>query len=219
MRITKGYKVSKFQFNFTVEQLKKIIPNAVGGVDTWYECLSSSLLQYDINTLPRVASFIAQCSHESGGFVHLQENLKYKADRLIAVWPKIYTPDLADKYAGKPEAIANKSYGGKLGNGVEETGDGWRYRGRGIIQLTGKDNYLACSRFLFHNDTLLKTPDILLEPQYAVLAACWFWHTKKLNQYADTSDFVTMTKRINGGTQGIDDRIKQYNKAVKIFSQ
>jgi predicted chitinase len=117
-----------------------------------------------------------------------------------------------------PEAIANKTYGGRMGNGHEETGEGFAYRGRGLLQLTGKDNYRACSHDLFQDATLLEDPDLLTDPYYALNSACWFWNKNKLNQYADSGDFTTMTKRINGGTIGLEDRIHHYNNAVAILS-
>jgi putative chitinase len=208
-----------FKFEFTVDQLRQLIPNAAGGVDAWYEGLCQALPQYEIDTVQRVAAFIAQCAHESGGFRLMEENLNYKAATLTKLWPQRYPAGIAEQYAGKPQAIANKSYGGRMGNGPEATGDGWKYRGRGILQLTGKDNYRACSQFLFQDGTLLDDPDLLLDPYYATHSACWFWAKNGLNQYADSGDFTTMTKRINGGTIGLDDRIKHYKHAVEVLSK
>jgi putative chitinase len=125
---------------------------------------------------------------------------------------------VAEQYAGKPELIANKSYGGRMGNGPEASGDGWKFRGRGLLQLTGKDNYRNCSKFMFQDETLLENPDILLDAYYAIHSACWFWHKNNLNQYADSSDFVTMTKKINGGTIGLEDRKKHFAHAVEVLS-
>lgn len=207
-----------FQFDFTIDKLKQLIPNAAGGVQAWYEGLSDALPQYEIVTVPRAAAFIAQCAHESGGFRMMEENLNYKAATLTKLWPKRYPAGIAEQYAGKPQAIANKSYGGRMGNGDEASGDGWKYRGRGILQLTGKDNYKACSKFLFSDDTLLENPDLLLDAYYATHSACWFWNQNKLNQYADSGDILTMTKKINGGTIGLDDRIKHYKHAMEVLS-
>lgn len=206
-----------FQFEFTVDKLRKLIPNAAGGVDAWFEGLNDALPQYEIITVPRVASFIAQCAHESGGFRLMEENLNYRAATLTKLWPKRYPPGVAEQYAGNPQAIANKSYGGRMGNGDEASGEGWKFRGRGILQLTGKDNYRACSKYLFQDETLLDNPDALLDPYYATHSACWFWNTNKLNQYADTGDIKTMTKKINGGYIGLDDRIKHYNHAMEVL--
>lgn len=209
--------MNPFDFEFTVEKLEKIVPTPIGGVQVWYDGFLQALPQYEISTVPRVAAFIAQCAHESGGLRHLEENLNYRAATLTKVWPKRYPPGIAEKYAGKPQAIANKSYGGRLGNGDEASGDGWKYRGRGIIQVTGRDNYQTCSKFLFSDDTLLNNPDILLDPYYAIHSACWFWDINQLNQYADSGDMETLTRRINGGTHGLEDRVKHYNHAIEVF--
>ena len=207
-----------FEFEFTVEQVRELIPKAIGGPDAWYEALAEALPQYDINTVERVAAFIAQCSHESGGFSVLEENLNYKAATLGKLWPQRFPPGIAEQYAGKPEMIANKTYGGRMGNGSEETGEGYKYRGRGLLQLTGKDNYKACSQTLFQDSTLLDDPDLLLDPYYAIHSACWFWNKNKLNQFADAGDLTTLTKRINGGTIGLEDRIHHYNHAVEVLA-
>lgn len=207
-----------FDFDFTVEHVRTLIPRAIGGPDAWYEALAEALPQYDITTVERVAAFIAQCAHESGGFSVLEENLNYKAATLSKLWPQRFPPGIAEEYAGKPEKIANKTYGGRMGNGPEETGEGFKYRGRGLLQLTGKDNYRACSQALFQDSTLLDDPDLLLDPYYAIHSACWFWNKNKLNQYADSSDLTTMTKRINGGTIGLQDRIHHYNHAVEVLA-
>lgn len=207
-----------FQFDFTIDKLKQLIPNAAGGVQGWYDGLTDALPQYEIITVPRVAAFIAQCAHESGGFRMMEENLNYKAATLTKLWPQRYPPGIAEQYAGKAEAIANKSYGGRMGNGPEASGDGWKYRGRGILQLTGRSNYTECSMFLFNDNTLADNPDILLDPYYATHSACWFWNKNKLNQFADSNDILTMTKKINGGTIGLQDRIKHYNHAMEVLS-
>lgn len=207
-----------FDFDFTPEMVRELVPRALGGPDVWYESMTEALPQYEITSIPRVAAFIAQCAHESGGFSMLEENLNYRVATLTKLWPSRYPPGVAEQYAGKPQAIANKSYGGRMGNGPEETGDGWKYRGRGLIQLTGKDNYRQCSQFMFQDNTLLEDPDLLLDPYYALHSACWFWHKNKINQFADSGDFVMMTKRINGGTIGLEDRKKHFAHAVEVLS-
>jgi len=207
-----------FQFEFTADQVRALVPRALGGSDAWYESMVEALPQYEISTIQRVAAFVAQCAHESGGFSMLEENLNYKAATLTKLWPQRYPAGIAERYAGNPQAIANKSYGGRMGNGAEETGDGWKYRGRGLLQLTGKDNYRACSQALFQDETLLEDPDLLLDPYYAIHSACWFWARNKLNQFADANDIMTLTKKINGGTIGLEDRIKHYNHAIEVLS-
>jgi len=202
----------------TVEQFIEMFPKNKNP-QAWTTALNEVLPTYKIDTPERIASFLAQCGHESGGFTVLQENLNYSADGLNKIFKKYFpTLDSAQPYARKPEMIANRVYGGRMGNGDEASGEGYRYRGRGPIQLTGKDNYTACSDFLFQDDTLLQNPDMLLDPEYALHSACWFWWKNDLNNYADSADLVTMTKRINGGTIGLEDRIKHYNHAMEIFA-
>ena len=202
----------------TVEQFVEMFPknkNPQG----WTTALNEVLPTYKIDTPERIASFLAQCGHESAGFTVLQENLNYSADGLNKIFKKYFpTLDSAQPYARKPEMIANRVYGGRRGNGDEASGEGSKFRGRGPIQLTGKDNYTACSDFLFQDDTLVQNPDMLLDPEYALHSACWFWWKNDLNNYADSADLVTMTKRINGGTIGLEDRIAHYNHAMEIFA-
>ena len=207
-----------FDFNFTADQVRQLIPRAIGGSDSWFESLEEALPQYGITTVNRVAAFIAQCAHESGGFSTLEENLKYKAVTLTKLWPQRFPAGIAEQYAGNSQKIANKAYGGRMGNGTEETGEGYKFRGRGLLQLTGKDNYKACSQVLFQDSTLIEDPDMLLDPYYATHSACWFWHKNKLNELADAQDIKTMTKKINGGFIGLEDRIKHYNHAVAVLS-
>ena len=174
------------------------------GIDfKWEQPLLDVFDKYSINTLNRQACFIGQCMHESGGFKLLEENLHYSSGALMRTWPSRFPDqDTADKFANNPEKIANKVYGGRMGN--VEDGDGWKYHGRGLIQLTGKDNYANCGSGL--GVDLLSNPEWVATPEYAALSAGWFWNKKGLNDLADTMDIETMTKRINGGTLGIDDR-------------
>jgi len=202
----------------TVEQFTHMFPKNKSP-QAWTTALNEVLPTYQIDTPERIASFLAQCGHESAGFTVLQENLNYSAEGLNKIFKKYFpTLESAQPYARKPEMIANRVYGGRMGNGDEHSGEGYKFRGRGPIQLTGKDNYAACSDFLFQDDTLIQNPDMLLDPEYALHSACWFWWKNDLNTYADSADLVTMTKRINGGTIGLDDRIKHYNEAMEIFA-
>jgi putative chitinase len=203
-------------FTFTKEQLQSIIGNNPD-LDGWHEALSNVLPEYEINTAERVAAFIAQCTHESGGFKRLKENLNYRWESLRKVFPKYFTTDeLAKEYAHKQEQIANRVYGGRMGNGDESSGDGFRYCGRGLIQLTGKNNYTKFAESI--GMAVEEVPALLETFEGAVKSACWFWRSNNLNQYADTGDILTMTKRINGGTIGLEDRIKHYNHALEVFS-
>jgi putative chitinase len=204
-----------FTFNFTKEQLKEMIPRNPY-VSQWYEAISSILPEYEINTPQRVAAFLAQCAHESGGFVFLKENLNYKAASLRKVFPKYFPDDAtAAAYANKPERIANRVYANRMGNGPEDSGDGWRYCGRGLIQLTGKDNYTFFAASI--DVPVEEASEYLQTFEGAVQSACFFWEQNNLNKWADAGDILTLTKRINGGTIGLEDRIKHYEHALHIF--
>ena len=207
-----------FTFNFTQDQLQAIIPQNTH-VEHWYESLCQILPDYEIDTPQRVAAFLAQCAHESGGFNAIQENLNYRAVTLRKVFPKYFPTDaLAEEYANKPnkqESIANRVYANRMGNGPEESGDGYRYCGRGLIQLTGKQNY---SKFAESIDTPVEQVTEFLQTfEGCVQSAAWFWEANNLNQYADSGDILTMTKRINGGTIGLEDRQKHYHHALEVF--
>jgi putative chitinase len=166
-----------------------------------------------------VAAFVAQCAHESGGFRALKENLNYKAVTLRKIFPKYFPDDAtANHYASLPnkqEAIANKVYANRMGNGPEESGDGYRYCGRGLIQLTGKDNYSWFAASL--EIPVEEAAEYLQTFEGAVQSACWFWETNNLNNQADAGDIKLMTKKINGGYIGLEDRIKHYNHALHVF--
>ena len=199
----------------TKEQLAQMIPGNPY-VEQWCHALNEILPEYDINTPQRVAAFVAQCAHESGGFKFLTENLNYKAASLRKVFGKYFPDDAtAAAYANKPEKIANRVYGNRMGNGPEESGDGFRYCGRGLIQLTGKDNYTWFAASL--DIDLEEVVTYLQTFEGAVQSACWFWENNNLNQYADSDDILTMTKRINGGTIGLEDRKKHYEHAKHVF--
>jgi putative chitinase len=163
-----------------------------------------------------MAAFIAQCAHESGGFRFLKENLNYKAESLVRVFPK-YFPDinLAKAYEKKPEKIANRVYANRMGNGNEASGDGWRYCGRGLIQLTGKDNYSWFAGSI--QVSVEEAAEYLQTFEGAAQSACWFWETNNLNKEADAGDIKTMTRKINGGFIGLEDRIKHYKHALEVL--
>lgn len=187
---------------------------SLGLGEQWLEPLNETFEKYEINTPKRQACFIGQCMHESGGFKFLRENLNYSAKGLVATWPSRFpNEEYAEEYARKPERIANKVYSGRMGN--TEDGDGAKYIGRGLIQLTGKDNYKAVTEAL--GVDLLATPQLLEEPRYAALSAGWFWNKKGLNALADAGDVETMTKRINGGSIGIADRKAKIDMVSKYL--
>jgi putative chitinase len=204
-------------FTLTKAKIAKILDKSKEP-DAWFEAFNAVLPKYEINTTERVAAFLAQCGHESAGFTVLQENLNYSASGLASVFKKYFTTDEAAAYARQPERIANRVYGGRMGNGPESSGEGYKFRGRGIIQLTGKENYTNASKAIFNDDTLVKNPDMIsADKKIAVEVACWFWKKNGLNALADTSDIKGMTKRINGGYIGLDDRIAHYNSALAIL--
>jgi putative chitinase len=201
--------------------------------EKWVDAVVAACQEFSIDTPQRIAGFLSQCAHESGGFERLQENLNYSADGMAGIWPKRFAvmgPDKKpvkkdgknqpNKFAlalhRKPEMIANVVYSNRMGNGPTESGEGWLYRGRGLKQLTGKDNHRACGAGLAVD--LVANPDLLLEPIYAARSAAWFWATNKCNAFADSEDIEGLTKRINGGLIGIEDRKKRYANAVRSLS-
>jgi len=188
--------------------------DALGIDHKWLEPLEEAFTKYDISTPQRQAAFIGQCAHESGNFHTLQENLNYSAEGLMKTWPSRFpTKEIADQYARQPAKIAGKVYNGRLGNTSEE--EAAKYLGRGLIQLTGKENYANCGSGL--GVDLIGNPDWLSDPKYAALSAGWFWNKKGLNSLADASDIETMTKRINGGLIGLDDRKAKIAKALSVL--
>jgi len=199
----------------TKQQLKELLPKNPY-IDQWHHALSQLLPDYEINTPQRIAAFIAQCAHESGGFIFLTENLNYKAASLRKIFGKYFTDDAtAAAYEKKPEKIANRIYANRMGNGDEASGDGYKYRGRGLIQLTGKTNYtwFAASLEISPEEAAEYTQTF----EGAAQSACWFWETNKLNQWADKGDIEKMTKIINGGTIGLEDRKKHYAHALHVL--
>ena len=196
----------------TSEQLAQLNINS-----DWLPWLQKTFEKYSINNVNRQAAFIGQCQHESANFKALQENLNYSANGLKSVWGSRFpTDEVVNKYARNPNMIANKVYANRMGNGDEESGEGWKYRGRGLIQCTGKDLYKTLSDAL--NINLIDDPDMLLEMPYASMSAGWFWNKKSLNDLADKKDYKEITKRINGGFNGLDDRIAKINKALEVLT-
>jgi putative chitinase len=190
--------------------------DALGIDHKWLGPLEETFAKYDLSTPLRQAAFIGQCIHESGNFRILEENLHYSAARLMAVWPSRFPNlDVAAQYANNPEKLANKIYSGRMGNGDEESGDGWKYHGRGLIQMTGKENYDNCGKGI--GVDLIGQPSLLAEPNMAALSAGWFWNKKNLNPLADSKDYETMTRRINGGLNGLDDRKAKIAKALSVL--
>lgn len=212
----------------TESQLAKLLPGN-NNISDWAAALNEVLPKYGITTPERVAAFVAQTAHESGNYRRLVENLNYSAVGLAKTWPsrfalrdmrgnilKPYRPnDVAKRIERKPQEIANITYANRMGNGDEKSGDGWEYRGRGLIQLTGKDNYTRFANYV--GMKLADATEYAGSFKGAIETACWFWKINNLNVHADKKAMVSLTKAINGGTHGIDDRIARFNAAINVL--
>ncbi len=197
----------------TIQKLKGVIPDFV------LEQLPEVMTKFNINTTLRLSHFLSQCSHESGNFKMVTENLNYSKDGLLKIFPKYFPGNLSESYARNPEKIASRVYGGRMGNGDETTKEGWKYRGRGYLQITGKENYKKLGDFL--GVDLVKNPE-LVESKYPLMSAAFFFNNNKLWTICDkgsTDDVVTqVTKKVNGGTNGLDHRLQEFKKIFKILS-
>lgn len=204
-----------FKFTFTQSQLQEVIgPNP--RINEWFEAIVDICPDYKIDTPIRLAAFLAQCAHESANFKRIEENLNYSANALMQTWPSRFkTIDIASQYARNPQKIANRVYANRLGNRDEASGDGWMYRGRGLIQLTGKENYQRFASSI--KKDVSEMPEYLSTIRGAVQSACFFWETNKLNGLADKQDIVALTKKINGGTIGLEERQKLFTIAKKVL--
>jgi len=183
----------------------------------WVPALNDTFTKFGIATVKQQAAFIGQCSHECGNFRILEENLNYRAATLMKLWSKRFpTQEIANSYEKNPKKIANMVYSNRMGNRDETSGDGYRFRGRGCIQLTGHANYFHASKAC--GVDFVMDPDLVATPQYAAMTAGWFWITHGCNPLAENEDWIALTKKINGGTIGLDDRIKQTQRAVAVLS-
>lgn len=202
----------------TEQNFNEVVPDVNWNYAKNYVPLFDTVLpKYGIDTPLRKAHFLAQVAHESGGFKFVVENLNYSANALYNVFRK-YFPNLeiANEYARQQEKIANRVYANRMGNGNEESGEGWKYRGRGLIQLTGKNNYLHLSESTDQN--FVTEPELVAQPEWALTSACWFWKKNNINKYADEDDVHMVTKRINGGYNGLQDRQHYLEEFKKIFN-
>ena len=182
----------------------------------WVDPLNETFERFGIVSARQQAGFIGQCGHECGNFKVLEENLNYRAATLMKLWSKRFpTLEIANEYAGNARKIANKVYSSRMGNRDEASGDGWRFRGRGCIQLTGHSGYYHAGQAL--GVDFVKEPDLVATPKYAALSAGWFWSTHKCNELAEVQDWIGLTKKINGGTIGLADRIKHINEAHDVL--
>ena len=204
----------------TAEQFHKLFP-LNPEPEVWAAAMAEVFPQYGIDTPQRIACFLAQCGHESGGWRVFEENLNYSAQGLMGIFGKYFpTMELAQEYQRQPEKIANRIYANRMGNGPEESGDGYKYRGRGPIQLTGKANYTKFAQDMFEDwQNVVDNPDwVTYDKNFALMSAIWFWNAHNLNHYADIGDLKQMTKIINGGYLGLEDRIAHYNECIKELS-
>jgi len=199
----------------TQEQLSQILPDNAY-IENWCEALNKILPDYDINSVNRIAAFLGETYVESAGYTALHENLNYTAQSLCRVWPSHFTPDIADQYAHNPERIANRAYAGRMGNGDEASGDGWRFCGRGLIQVTGRSNYQAFADSLQMN--IDDVPAFLATFEGAIQSATAFWETNNLNQFADSWNIQKLSIKINGGELGLPERIAQCNHALQVLN-
>lgn len=201
----------------STEQMKTILPRMNWEkAQSYLPFIATVLPKFGIDTPLRKAHFLAQVAHESGGLKYSKENLNYSAQGLRSVFGKYFrTMEIAQSYARKPEKIANKVYADRMGNGNEASGDGWKYKGRGLIQLTGKENYQKFSQD--YGVDCVNNPDLLLDPEWALTSACWFWKKRNLNRYADNDDILMVTKRINGGINGLNDRQQYLDSLKRIY--
>lgn len=204
-------------------RLSRAIGCTIGKADLWLVPLMEACDKYQIDTKLRLAAFLAQVAHESGRLSILEENLNYSAQALTSLFSKYFTPAMATAYARHPQIIANRIYGNRMGNGNEESGDGWKYRGRGPIQITGKNNYRRCGEAL--GIGLIEKPELLINPEYGSLSAAWYWDTVNANSYADIGDFDGVSDLINKGRKtaakgdaiGYADRLAIYQHALNVL--
>ena len=206
----------------TEQALRRFLPD-LPDAPGWVQPINDACNRFAISSSERLAAFLAQVAHESGHFRRLEENLNYSAKGLVGTWPKRFTSlDMAEGFARQPEKIANRVYASRLGNGDEASGDGWRFRGRGLIQLTGRGNYRTAGTALAM--PLETQPELLLQRQAAALAAGHFWASHGLNELADNEaadnddeDFTTISIKINGGRVGLADRFELWRRARAAF--
>lgn len=198
------------------EETIKTLLNNNKDYKEWTKILNEVLPKYEINAnKQRLAMFIAQTAHESANYTRLSENLNYSQQGLLLVFPKYFNIITAKSYARNPEKIANRVYANRMGNSDQLSGDGWKYRGKGLIQITGKSNHIKFANFI--NKSLEDTITFMLTKKGALESACWFWKFNNLNPLADNGDITKITRLINGGSNGLQDRISKYNKALKFI--
>jgi len=202
--------------SITKEQLQSFFEDTKESlIDSYVDPLNKTFDKFEINNTNRICMFLAQCGHESGGLNHTQENLNYKAEGLERTFPKYFRDVDANDYAHNPEKIANRVYADRMGNGDEDSGDGWKFHGRGLIQLTGRTNYEVFAADIGMN--VDAAVEYLSTPEGAAMSAGWFWNKHNLNKWSDEQDVLTVTKKINGGTIGFEERKELFEEALTLF--
>jgi putative chitinase len=196
--------------------LKSILPD-LEDISVWFNELSVSLTKYEIVSKLEVSAFIAQTAIESGYYSHLKEDLNYSESGLLTVFPTHFNQTEVETYAHNPEMIANRVYASRYGNGDESSGDGYRFCGKGLIQVTFKSNYESYSQWAYGNKNILNNPELLTQPHDAIMSAIWFWKTRGLSDLAQKSDMVSITKKINGGVNDLSQRLGLYKKVISIL--
>lgn len=199
--------------NFSAAFLQLLMPRC--DAETWNAPLAGAMSEFDIVPVARMAAFLAQLAHESVELTHTQENLNYSASLLLKTFPRYFDLTTSEAFARQPQRIANHVYANRLGNGDEASGDGWEFRGRGPIQLTGKSNYEAAGSALGLD--LVGNPDAILAPTVGARVAGWFWASHRLNELADSGDFVQITRTINGGLLGLAERRAYFDHAMALL--
>lgn len=206
--------------SITLAQLVAVMPRSASVAASFIAPLNQAMARWEIDTsADRVAAFLAQAAHESSELTQLRENLNYSAEALVRTWPSRFTIETAVDFERRPGRIADHVYSGRMGNGPESSGDGWRYIGRGIFQLTGRANYRAASIAICGDaDTLLLSPELVQTPEYACETAGWYWSEHDLNAFADVADFEGLTRKINGGLNGLKERVAYWHRAIEALA-
>lgn len=203
-----------------IPRLLAAMPRSAPVAAAWIGPLNQAMIAFDITTDARIAAFLAQCAHESAELTQLRENMNYSAKRLREIFPRHFPDDAtAERYGGRPVEIANRVYADRFGNGPEASGDGWTYRAAGPLGLTFKNQFRDCSIAICRDaDTLLLNPDLLEDPEFGAASAAWYWESRGLNELADAGDFEGITRKINGGLNGLADRVAHWRRAIQALA-
>lgn len=201
----------------TPDQFQQLFPDAPDA-DQWCQVIEELLPRYNIDTPERVSAFLSQCAVETGGWRKFEENMNYSADRIMQVWPRIFDRELALQCHRNPEMVGNHAYANRMGNGGPETGDGWKYRGRGPIHLTGRRNYTMFAETFDDPSLIIETPDVVAEDKHiSLISALWFWDINNLNDLADVRQITKLSRKVNGGDHGLPQRIALFQSTLDLI--